>query len=50
MSEGVREAMADGARCKQVEMVLDEIEAVRHAMAAPTRATSSWSASTSTPR
>ena len=26
-------AMAEGARCKQVEVVLDEIEAVRHAMA-----------------
>ena len=24
--------MAEGARCKQVEIVLDEIEAVRHAM------------------
>ena len=24
--------MADGARCKQVEVVLDEIKAVRHAM------------------
>ena len=24
--------MAEGARCKQVEVVLDEIEAVRHAM------------------
>ena len=30
--EGVREAMAQGARCKQAEMSLDEIEAVRHAM------------------
>jgi cyanophycin synthetase len=30
--EGVREAMADGARCRQVEEVLEEIEAVRHAM------------------
>ena len=25
--------MSDGARCKQVEIVLDEIDAVRHAMA-----------------
>ena len=25
--------MAEGARCKQVEVVLDEIEAIRHAMA-----------------
>jgi cyanophycin synthetase len=30
--DGVRAAMEDGARCKQVEMCLDEIEAVRHAM------------------
>jgi cyanophycin synthetase len=30
--EGVRQAMADGARCKQVEEVLEEIDAVRHAM------------------
>ena len=29
---GVQAAMADGARCKQVEVVLHEIEAVRHAM------------------
>ena len=33
VTEGVRAAMAEGARCKQVEEVLDEIEAVRHAMA-----------------
>jgi cyanophycin synthetase len=25
--------MSDGARCKQVEIILDEIKAVRHAMA-----------------
>jgi cyanophycin synthetase len=31
--EGVRRAADDGARCKQVEQVLEEIEAVRHAMA-----------------
>ena len=31
VAEGVRTAMADGARCKQVEIVLDEIDAVRHA-------------------
>jgi cyanophycin synthetase len=31
--EGVRRAMDDGARCKQAEQVLEEIEAVRHAMA-----------------
>jgi cyanophycin synthetase len=30
--EGVRGAMASGARCRQVEEVLDEIDAVRHAM------------------
>jgi cyanophycin synthetase len=30
--EGVREAVAAGARCRQVEEVLDEISAVRHAM------------------
>jgi cyanophycin synthetase len=32
VADGVRTAMADGARCKQVEIVVDEIEAVRHAM------------------
>ncbi len=32
VTDGVRSAMDDGARCKQVEVVLDEIEAVRHAM------------------
>ena len=37
VAEGVRQAMADGARCKQVEIVLDEIEAVRHAMARANR-------------
>ena len=30
-------AMADGARCKQVEVVLAEIEAVRHAMSRANR-------------
>ena len=35
--EGVRAAMAEGARCKQVEAVLDEIVAVRHAMARANR-------------
>ncbi|HWM74834.1 MAG TPA: hypothetical protein VNQ53_13875, partial [Nocardioides sp.] len=29
----VRRAMDAGTRCKQVEIVLEEIEAVRHAMA-----------------
>jgi cyanophycin synthetase len=33
VAEGVRERIADGARCKQVEVVLDEIDATRHAMA-----------------
>ena len=35
--EGVRAAMAEGARCKQVEAVLEEIEAVRHAMSRANR-------------
>ncbi len=30
--QGVEQAIAAGARCKQVEVVLEEIEAVRHAM------------------
>ena len=30
--EGVRQAMAEGSRCKQAEEVLDEISAVRHAL------------------
>jgi cyanophycin synthetase len=32
VAEGVRASMADGGRCKQLEVVLDEIAAVRHAM------------------
>ena len=32
VAQGVRERSAAGARCKQVEVVLDEIEATRHAM------------------
>ena len=32
VEDGVRAAMADGARCKQVETELDEIDAVRNAM------------------
>jgi len=32
VADGVRQAMTDGARCKQVEIILDEIDAVRHAM------------------
>jgi cyanophycin synthetase len=35
--EGVHRSMERGARCKQVETVLDEIEAVRHAMARANR-------------
>jgi cyanophycin synthetase len=30
--QGVREAMADGARCQEVETLLDEMEATRHAL------------------
>jgi cyanophycin synthetase len=33
VAEGVRQAQSSGARCKQLEVVLDEIDAVRHAMA-----------------
>lgn len=33
VSEGVTAAMEAGARCKQVESVLEEIDAVRHALA-----------------
>jgi len=32
VAEGVRRSMADGARCRQVEVVLDEIDAVNHVM------------------
>ena len=32
VAEGVRNAMDDGARCKQVEVIVEEIDAVRHAM------------------
>jgi cyanophycin synthetase len=32
VAEGVKRAMSEGARCKQLEVVLDEIDAVRHAM------------------
>jgi cyanophycin synthetase len=32
VAEGVRAARAEGARCKQLEIVIDEIEALRHAM------------------
>ncbi|WP_139983259.1 cyanophycin synthetase [Nocardioides litoris] len=37
VTEGVRTSMADGARCKQVEEVHDEIEAVHHAMSRANR-------------
>ena len=33
VSEGVRAGMDDGGRCKQVEIVPDELDAVRHCMA-----------------
>jgi cyanophycin synthetase len=33
VADGVRARIAAGARCKQVEIVLDEIGAIRHAMA-----------------
>jgi cyanophycin synthetase len=32
VAEGVQKAMSEGARCKQVEVVLEEIDAVRHAL------------------
>jgi cyanophycin synthetase len=32
VAEGVRTAMTEGARCKQIEVNLEEIEAVRHAL------------------
>ncbi|AKU16836.1 cyanophycin synthetase [Luteipulveratus mongoliensis] len=32
VAEGARAAMADGVRCRHVEIVLDEISAVRHAV------------------
>jgi len=32
VAEGVRRTMAEGGRCRQLEVVLDEIDAVRHAM------------------
>jgi cyanophycin synthetase len=33
VAEGVRQTMTAGGRCKQLEVVLEEIDAVRHAMA-----------------
>ena len=32
IDRGVREAMASGARCREVETILDELEATRHAL------------------
>ncbi|WP_323099986.1 cyanophycin synthetase [Intrasporangium sp. YIM S08009] len=32
VAEGARKAIADGARCRQVEIVLDELEATRHVL------------------
>ncbi len=37
VAEGVRQAMDDGARCKQLEVIVDEIEAVHHAMSRANR-------------
>ena len=33
IAQGVHDAMGEGIRCKQVEIVLDELEATRHAIA-----------------
>ena len=33
VAEGVRQSMNEGGRCKQLEVIIDEIDAVRHAMA-----------------
>ncbi|MFZ2502967.1 MAG: cyanophycin synthetase [Nocardioides sp.] len=33
VAQGVKEGIADGGRCKQVEIIRDEIKALRHAMA-----------------
>jgi cyanophycin synthetase len=37
VAEGVRTAMAAGSRCKQVEVVVDELAAVRHALSRANR-------------
>ncbi|MPZ96141.1 MAG: cyanophycin synthetase [Propionibacteriales bacterium] len=37
VAEGARARSADGARCRQVEVVVEEIDAVRHAMARANR-------------
>jgi cyanophycin synthetase len=33
VAEGARAAMREGARCRQVEIVLDELDAARHVLA-----------------
>ena len=37
VADGVRRAMDAGARCKQLEVILDEIESVRHALSRANR-------------
>ena len=37
VADGVRRGMESGGRCKQLEVILDEIEAVRHAMSRANR-------------
>jgi cyanophycin synthetase len=37
VAEGVRAAMAEGTRCKQLEVVIDELDAVRHALSRANR-------------
>ena len=37
VADGVRKAMEAGSRCKQLEVILDEIDAVRHAMSRANR-------------
>jgi cyanophycin synthetase len=37
VADGVRRAMESGVRCKQLEVILDEIEAVRHALSRANR-------------
>jgi len=48
VADGARAGMNDGGRCKQVEIVPDEIAAVRHCWRGPTPVTWSCCASTST--
>ena len=42
LREGVEAAVRDGARCRKIEIVLDELDATRHALDQAERATS-WS-------